>query len=243
MDPNLVDDVGQTLLNWSAAFGTNDMVQVGRPGRHFFSGAPCERRQAQQSRWHLTCVRASLLLPRLVPLRVWRRPRPRRAQLVPHLRSVLWPSADCQNSLAVGACGLCFGHLGGGPSGASEYSKRHAARYAPRSAHCARSHLFSFGADPTLTDEGQKTALERAKEKPTSGHREVERILENPDAFRGVRTGWTRCSHLWPACATPFFLQISAFGLIRRRPFLPIRRMTARRRRRRPAAVPTQAAT
>lgn len=28
MDPNLIDDVGQTLLNWAAAFGTNDMVQV-----------------------------------------------------------------------------------------------------------------------------------------------------------------------------------------------------------------------
>lgn len=28
LDPNLTDDVGQTLLNWAAAFGTNDMVQV-----------------------------------------------------------------------------------------------------------------------------------------------------------------------------------------------------------------------
>lgn len=44
----------------------------------------------------------------------------------------------------------------------------------------------SFGADPSLTDESAKTALERAKEKPTSGHREVERILENPEAFREV---------------------------------------------------------
>jgi hypothetical protein len=31
MDPNLIDDVGQTLLNWAAAFGTNDMVQVRPP--------------------------------------------------------------------------------------------------------------------------------------------------------------------------------------------------------------------
>ena len=26
VDPNFVDDVGQTLLNWCAAFGTTDMV-------------------------------------------------------------------------------------------------------------------------------------------------------------------------------------------------------------------------
>jgi hypothetical protein len=52
--------------------------------------------------------------------------------------------------------------------------------------HVLALRASSFGADPSLTDESAKTALERAKEKPTSGHREVERILENPEAFREV---------------------------------------------------------
>eukprot|EP00036_Acanthoecidae_sp_10tr_P012628 CAMPEP_0206295484 /NCGR_PEP_ID=MMETSP0106_2-20121207/5189_1 /ASSEMBLY_ACC=CAM_ASM_000206 /TAXON_ID=81532 /ORGANISM="Acanthoeca-like sp., Strain 10tr" /LENGTH=2416 /DNA_ID=CAMNT_0053726137 /DNA_START=1 /DNA_END=7251 /DNA_ORIENTATION=- len=43
--------------------------------------------------------------------------------------------------------------------------------------------LLRSGADATLTDEDGKTALEKAKERPEEGHREVAELLENPAAF------------------------------------------------------------
>jgi E3 ubiquitin-protein ligase HECTD1 len=43
--------------------------------------------------------------------------------------------------------------------------------------------LLRSGADLTLTDEDGKTALQKARERPDEGHREVAELLSNPRAF------------------------------------------------------------
>lgn len=46
--------------------------------------------------------------------------------------------------------------------------------------------LLGYGANPSLKDDDNKTALDKARERSDPGHQEVVRILENP----GKRLCW-----------------------------------------------------
>nr|CAB3252456.1 E3 ubiquitin-protein ligase HECTD1 [Phallusia mammillata] len=101
-DVNFMDDVGQTLLNWASAFGTQEMVE-------FLCERGADVNRGQRS-----------------------------------------------SSLHYAAC---FGRPG------------------------VVKTLLLHSADTSLRDEEGKTALEKAKERNDEGHREVVKILENPDTW------------------------------------------------------------